>query len=437
MEISHAIWTRDGIRITYPPIPIYRLFNAWRRVQSWAMLRDDRGRNAIQDILGQWRNTMNASLTYSLILILILVAGSAAAEAATEVNLAPVAEPSTSHVSRDTSLAALHDGHAPKASNSRGKGAYGNWPTKGTQWVQYDWAAPVCTRKIDVFWWADGGGIDVPKAYRVLYWDGKGFVPVRNPSGLGGAKDKFNTTTFDEVRTSKLRLEIDSTKRSTGILEWKVYNEGKLPNLPPSVAAGADRIVMSGRKTPFAGQLLRAIDTTTTKVKWSKTSGPGKVVFDNPGALATMATFSAVGAYVLTLAAHKGDMSDSSTVAVRVVAKPQLDIRAAGKTGVRITIQPCDVKDGFPYTPALVERDYPNLYKKFTSVGPLLEKMGNGGKGIAWETSEEVELLGALNYRVTEEGISKGQPAIESDVDKVYSSTATSLAPSTDRIDGG
>ena len=33
--------------------------------------------------------------------------------------------------------------------------------------------------------------------------------------------------------------------------------------------------------------------------------------------------------------------------------------------------------------PSLVEvtRDYPNLYKMFTSVGPLLEKLGNGGKG--------------------------------------------------------
>jgi nitrate reductase alpha subunit len=37
-----------------------------------------------------------------------------------------------------------------------------------------------------------------------------------------------------------------------------------------------------------------------------------------------------------------------------------------------------------------VERDYPNLYKKFTSIGPLLEKLGNGGKGINWDTKTEV-----------------------------------------------
>ena len=28
----------------------------------------------------------------------------------------------------------------------------------------------------------------------------------------------------------------------------------------------------------------------------------------------------------------------------------------------------------------VVERDYPNTYKRFTSLGPLLEKLGNGGK---------------------------------------------------------
>ncbi|MGB0903007.1 molybdopterin dinucleotide binding domain-containing protein, partial [Halocynthiibacter sp.] len=64
-----------------------------------------------------------------------------------------------------------------------------------------------------------------------------------------------------------------------------------------------------------------------------------------------------------------------------------------------------------------VERDYPNLGKKFTSVGPLLEKLGNGGKGINWNTETEVHHLGDLNGRVLEEGVSKGQPKIETAID--------------------
>ena len=30
-----------------------------------------------------------------------------------------------------------------------------------------------------------------------------------------------------------------------------------------------------------------------------------------------------------------------------------------------------------------VERDYPGLYDRFTALGPLLERVGNGGKGIS------------------------------------------------------
>ena len=66
---------------------------------------------------------------------------------------------------------------------------------------------------------------------------------------------------------------------------------------------------------------------------------------------------------------------------------------------------------------AVVERDYPNLYRRFTALGPLMEKLGNGGKGIAWETAHEVEALKALNGVVPEEGASKGLARIETDID--------------------
>ncbi len=66
---------------------------------------------------------------------------------------------------------------------------------------------------------------------------------------------------------------------------------------------------------------------------------------------------------------------------------------------------------------AVVERDYPNLYKRFTALGPLMEKLGNGGKGITWNTAHEVENLGALNGVVTEDGPTKGMPRIETDID--------------------
>jgi len=258
----------------------------------------------------------------------VAVAASPKAEdataAASAVNLAVVAKPSGSYVSGDTSLAALNDGHAPKTSHVRGRGSYGNWPRRGTQWVQYDWSRPISTRRIAVYWWDDRRGVRLPKACRLLYWDGRSFVPVRKASGLAVEKDRYNTTTFDEVRTAKLRLEIDSDGNySTGILEWRVYDSGKSPDFPPSVTAGNDRVVVRGGKTHLAGELkvLRA-KGASTKVAWRKASGPGKVAFADAGALATTATFSAAGDYVLKLTAGKGELSDSSTLAVKVVAPP-------------------------------------------------------------------------------------------------------------------
>ncbi len=66
---------------------------------------------------------------------------------------------------------------------------------------------------------------------------------------------------------------------------------------------------------------------------------------------------------------------------------------------------------------AVVERDYPNLFKRFTALGPLLSKIGNGGKGISWNTELEVDHLKDLNGVVTEEGPTKGLARIESDID--------------------
>jgi len=76
-----------------------------------------------------------------------------------------------------------------------------------------------------------------------------------------------------------------------------------------------------------------------------------------------------------------------------------------------------------------VERNYPDTYKKFTSLGPLMTKVGNGGKGIAWNTENEVELIKGLNRTVREEGVSQGLPNIDTDIDA--SEVILSLAPET------
>ncbi len=85
-----------------------------------------------------------------------------------------------------------------------------------------------------------------------------------------------------------------------------------------------------------------------------------------------------------------------------------------GKTAPQITV---------------VERDYPNLYKRFTALGPLMDKVGNGGKGIGWNTQTEVSQLGDLNGRVKEEGVTQGMPRIVTDIDATE--VVMMLAPET------
>jgi nitrate reductase / nitrite oxidoreductase, alpha subunit len=77
----------------------------------------------------------------------------------------------------------------------------------------------------------------------------------------------------------------------------------------------------------------------------------------------------------------------------------------------------------------VVERDYPNLYKRFTALGPLMGKLGNGGKGINWKTEDEVEFLKRLNGEVEEEGATKGLARIDSDIDACE--VILTLAPET------
>ena len=73
-----------------------------------------------------------------------------------------------------------------------------------------------------------------------------------------------------------------------------------------------------------------------------------------------------------------------------------------GKTAPQITV---------------VNRDYPNVYKQFTALGPLMKQIGNGGKGISWKTDTEVTQLGQLNGKTLEQGTSQGMPRIVSDID--------------------
>jgi nitrate reductase alpha subunit len=77
----------------------------------------------------------------------------------------------------------------------------------------------------------------------------------------------------------------------------------------------------------------------------------------------------------------------------------------------------------------VVDRDYPDTYRRFTALGPLVDELGNEEKGVEWDATSEVAGLRELNRTITEDGSTKGRPRIDTDIDAAE--TILYLAPET------
>jgi uncharacterized protein len=256
------------------------------------------------------------------------------------VNIARVAVPSSFSFTNAHEICSLNDGFAPSDSFDRSHGLYAiqrSAPGASEQpWVQYEWSQPVTINRVEVYWAIDHPrpgaipgsswpGLQVPESYRLLYWNGSDFVPVNQPDGLGLAADAFNATTFEAVKTTRLRLEIASQRRSqAGILEWRVFSFGAPPALSPFIDAGVDRSVVLNAQTYLSGKVTWLEDSPKNSARWLKASGPGNVKFEDAAAPVTRARFSTPGDYVLTLAATGTD-DRSHSISVHVEQEPPMD----------------------------------------------------------------------------------------------------------------
>jgi DUF1680 family protein len=200
---------------------------------------------------------------------------------------------------------------------------FARFPTAWRQdwWIQYEWAQPVSTSKMDIFFWTYNGSIPMPAEYHITYWNGKSFIPVSNASASSPENNTFNTVSFDEIETSRIRLEVDSAVLFiANVLEWKVYQAKDSPDHPMVVDAGGDRDVMLGGKTYLSGRIktVGALD----KSVWRKESGPGKVVFENVKSVESSAVFSETGEYILSLTGISDNKKASSSIKVLVHNPP-------------------------------------------------------------------------------------------------------------------
>jgi uncharacterized protein len=99
-------------------------------------------------------------------------------------------------------------------------------PRKGTaEWIQYDFAKPELVSSSQVYWFAEAEGqVKAPASWRLLYKDGNNWKPVQTGDAYGVALDSYNGISFQPVRTTALRLELQlQPNASAGIEEWRVH----------------------------------------------------------------------------------------------------------------------------------------------------------------------------------------------------------------------
>lgn len=100
------------------------------------------------------------------------------------------------------------------------------WPKKSSvEFVQYDFDKEYTVSESKVYWFDDGpwGGCHIPDNYKLYYKKDGEWIPVKNTTPYTIAKDQYNAISFEPVKTTALKLEIQLPKEnSTGIHEWAV-----------------------------------------------------------------------------------------------------------------------------------------------------------------------------------------------------------------------
>ncbi|MDN3657134.1 glycoside hydrolase family 127 protein [Ferruginibacter paludis] len=127
---------------------------------------------------------------------------------------------------KSKSLKAINDQFEPADSKDNTVPYFHWWPKKNsTEWVVYDFDTAHTVSSSKVYWYDDGpwGGCRIPAAWKIYYKKDGEWIPVKTIGDYEIAKDKYNTVTFETVKTIALKLEVQlPVDNATGIHEWIV-----------------------------------------------------------------------------------------------------------------------------------------------------------------------------------------------------------------------
>ncbi|WP_230858819.1 DUF6055 domain-containing protein [Actinoplanes aureus] len=139
-------------------------------------------------------------------------------------NVARTATASASYTSPWESVAAVNDGLEPASSNDTVNPRWGTWPNTGEQWAELTWPSAVTLNRAQVYLFDDNGGVRLPASWKLQYWTGGGYADVPAAGGYPLAANAYNTVTFSQVSTTRLRVVLQASGTSSvGLLEVRAF----------------------------------------------------------------------------------------------------------------------------------------------------------------------------------------------------------------------
>ena len=140
-------------------------------------------------------------------------------------DLALQATASASYTWREDSAVAVNDGVISMNGGPRNRWtAYQT--TNPSDWIELDFPSSITTSRMEICFWADGGGVRLPKNYSIQYWDGDAWRDVqeisRNPEAPAALSS--NEIVINQLTTKRLRLTlVNDPAGGAGVTEWLVW----------------------------------------------------------------------------------------------------------------------------------------------------------------------------------------------------------------------
>jgi len=237
------------------------------------------------------------------------------------------------------------------------------------------------------------------------------------------------TATFSSAGTYVLKLEANDGELTGEDIITITVNPAAAQNQAPIVDAGANQsITLPTNTISLLGQVTDdglPNPPAQTTILWSKKDGNGTVSFSSPNSLATTATFSNSGTYILTLTATDSELQNSDDIVITVNPEAQNNVAPTVNAGpdqtitlpANATLSATATDDGLPNPPGQLTVSWSKLE-------------GNGGVTFSAQTSliTEASFSQAGTY-VLRVSVSDGELVATDEITVIVNPTAVNQAP--------